>query len=161
MPLAPEFERHPGTDQFHGGVIASLIDVAGDFAGYGLGGGVPTINLRIDYLHRQAAIGSRLLRQSAAPAGRLAWSTYVVDGSDRLVAIGRGGHELGGRQPNHSSRQQLQRPRQRFLLENGTSGHLPNGCRSCSRSTSIGIEVQHAQEARGLPRLFGHQWFQL
>ncbi len=30
MPLKPEFERGAGTGQFHGGPIASLIDVVGD-----------------------------------------------------------------------------------------------------------------------------------
>ncbi len=51
MPLRPELERRAGTKQFHGGPIASFIDIVGDFAiGMALGGGVPTINLRIDYL---------------------------------------------------------------------------------------------------------------
>ena len=31
MPLKPEFERAPGTGQFHGGPIAALIDTAGCF----------------------------------------------------------------------------------------------------------------------------------
>src|SRR6188472_353650 len=69
MPLAPEFERQPGTRQFHGGAIASLIDVAGDFAlVLQVGGGVPTINLRIDYL--RPAIGSLLATATARRAGR-------------------------------------------------------------------------------------------
>src|SRR5580692_720393 len=47
----PEVERGNGTDQFHGGVIASLIDVAGDYALMAIFGyGVPTINFRVDYL---------------------------------------------------------------------------------------------------------------
>ncbi|MEM8766941.1 MAG: PaaI family thioesterase, partial [Pseudomonadota bacterium] len=29
MPLKPEFERAPGSGQFHGGPIAALIDTAG------------------------------------------------------------------------------------------------------------------------------------
>jgi acyl-coenzyme A thioesterase PaaI-like protein len=45
----PQVERASGTAQYHGGVIASLIDVAGDFALIAvLGHGVPTINLRVD-----------------------------------------------------------------------------------------------------------------
>ena len=83
MPLAPEFERHPGTGQFHGGVIASLIDVAGDFAlVILLGGGVPTINLRIDYL--RPAGGNRLKAiASVRRAGRTIGvvDIDVVDGS--------------------------------------------------------------------------------
>ncbi|MEQ9463424.1 MAG: hypothetical protein RJQ10_07165 [Haliea sp.] len=41
--------RAEGTGQHHGGVIASLIDIAGDFALiWQLGHGVPTINFRTD-----------------------------------------------------------------------------------------------------------------
>uniref|UniRef100_A0A1A9X0X7 Thioesterase domain-containing protein n=1 Tax=Glossina brevipalpis TaxID=37001 RepID=A0A1A9X0X7_9MUSC len=52
MPLRPEIERGAaGSQQFHGGALAALIDVAGDFAfGMLLGSGVPTVNLNIDYL---------------------------------------------------------------------------------------------------------------
>jgi uncharacterized protein (TIGR00369 family) len=51
MPLRPELERRVGTKQFHSGPIASFIDIVGAFAiGMMVGGGVPTINLRIDYL---------------------------------------------------------------------------------------------------------------
>ena len=32
MPMRPEFERRPGTGQFHGGPIAALIDTVGDYA---------------------------------------------------------------------------------------------------------------------------------
>ena len=92
MPIAPAFERHPGTGQFHGGVIASLIDVAGDFAlVILLGGGVPTINLRIDYLR---PAGGEIL--TAAASVRRAGRTIgvvdidVTDSEGRLVAIGRG-----------------------------------------------------------------------
>lgn len=96
VPLAPEFERHPGTGQFHGGVIASLIDVAGDFAlVILLGGGVPTINLRVDYL--RPAGGNRLRAcASVRRAGRTIGvvDIDVTDGSDRLVAIGRGCYSM-------------------------------------------------------------------
>ena len=32
MPMRPEFERRAGTGQYHGGAIAALIDIAGDYA---------------------------------------------------------------------------------------------------------------------------------
>jgi len=96
IPLAPEFERHPGTGQFHGGAIASLIDVAGDFAlVILLGGGVPTINLRVDYL--RPAGGNRLRAcASVRRAGRTIGvvDIDVTDDSDRLVAIGRGCYSM-------------------------------------------------------------------
>ena len=51
MPLRPEFERRAGTGQFHGGAIASLIDLAGDYAiVMKVGAGVPTVNFRTDLL---------------------------------------------------------------------------------------------------------------
>lgn len=95
MPLAPEFERYPGTQQFHGGAIASLIDVAGDFAlVLQVGGGVPTINLRVDYL--RPAIGRLLATARARRAGRTIGvvDIDVTDDSDRLVAIGRGCYSM-------------------------------------------------------------------
>ncbi|HYB10404.1 MAG TPA: PaaI family thioesterase [Alphaproteobacteria bacterium] len=96
LPLTPEFERHPGTGQFHGGVIASLIDVAGDFAlVILLGGGVPTINLRVDYL--RPAGGNKLKAcASVRRAGRTIGvvDVDVLDGSERLIAIGRGCYSM-------------------------------------------------------------------
>ena len=92
MPLQPGFERRPGTKQFHGGAIASLIDVCGDFAlGMMLGGGVPTINLRIDFL--KPAVGDAL---TATARVRRSGKTIAVvdidvkDESGGLVALGRG-----------------------------------------------------------------------
>jgi uncharacterized protein (TIGR00369 family) len=91
MPLAPEYERHPGTRQFHGGAIASLIDVAGDFAlVLLLGGGVPTINLRVDYL--RPAVGDLTACATARRAGKTIGvvDVDVSDANERLVAVGRG-----------------------------------------------------------------------
>jgi uncharacterized protein (TIGR00369 family) len=92
MPMRPEFERRPGTAQFHGGPIAAFIDVVGDFAvGMAVGGGVPTINLRIDYL--KPAVG-RLLTGMARVRrmGRTVAlvDVEVLDEQQALVAVGRG-----------------------------------------------------------------------
>ncbi len=96
MPFAPELERGPGSGQYHGGAIAALIDTAGDFAlGVVLGGPVPTINLRIDYL--RPATGDRL---TATATVRRAGRTIgvvdidVADPAGRLVAIGRGCYSM-------------------------------------------------------------------
>lgn len=92
MPLRPELERRAGTGQFHGGPLASFIDVVGDFAiGMLVGGGVPTINLRIDYL--RPAIGNLLTGTARVRrAGRTVAvvDIDVLDDQNRLVAIGRG-----------------------------------------------------------------------
>ncbi len=92
MPLKPEMERKAGTKQFHGGPIAFFIDTIGDFAiGMMLGGGVPTINIRIDYL--KPAVGDALVAE--ATVRRTGRTVTVVDidvynDKESLVAIGRG-----------------------------------------------------------------------
>jgi uncharacterized protein (TIGR00369 family) len=88
----PGVERAAGTGQYHGGVIASLIDIAGDFALIAtLGHGVPTINFRVDYL-RPAANTDLLARAQVRKAGRTIGvvDIEVTDTSGRLIAVGRG-----------------------------------------------------------------------
>lgn len=92
MPMRPELERRLGTAQFHGGPIAAFIDIVGDFAvGMAVGGGVPTINLRIDYV--KPAVG-RLLTGTARVrrTGRTVAlvDVDVHDEKQTLVAVGRG-----------------------------------------------------------------------
>lgn len=92
MPLRPEFERRSGSKQFHGGPIASFIDTVGDLAiGMLVGGGVPTINLRVDYL--RAATGDELhatgrVRRSGRSVAVV--DVDVMDPGGTLVAVGRG-----------------------------------------------------------------------
>jgi uncharacterized protein (TIGR00369 family) len=92
MPLQPNMERRAGTKQFHGGPIASFIDTVGDFAvGMMVGGGVPTINIRIDYL--KPAVGDFL--RAVARVRRAGRTVTIVDidvlnEQDSLVAVGRG-----------------------------------------------------------------------
>lgn len=88
----PEFRRSDAADGVHGGVVAALIDIAGHAAVVAaVGHGVPTINLRVDYL--RMATGDELLAR-ARPV-RVGRSIAVVDieitGFDgKLVAVGRG-----------------------------------------------------------------------
>lgn len=92
MPMRPELERRIGTAQFHGGPIAAFIDVVGDFAvGMAVGGGVPTINLRIDYL--KPAVGSLLTGTARVRRTGRTVALVDVDVHDErqsLVAVGRG-----------------------------------------------------------------------
>jgi uncharacterized protein (TIGR00369 family) len=88
----PNVERSAGTGQYHGGVIASLIDIAGDFALIAvLGYGVPTINFRVDYL-RPASNTDLLAQARVRRAGRTIGvvDIDVTDTSSRLIALGRG-----------------------------------------------------------------------
>jgi len=93
MPMRPELERGgPMTGQFHGGPVAALIDTAGDFAvAVAVGGGVPTMNFRVDYLRPSG--GAALT--AIATARRIGRTVAVVDvdvtdPQGRLTAVGRG-----------------------------------------------------------------------
>ena len=92
MPFLPHLERGEGSGQFHGGPIASLIDVAGDAAiAIYLDGWVPTISLRVDYL--RPATGAHLdahatVRRRGRTIGVV--DVDVLDEEGRLCAIGRG-----------------------------------------------------------------------
>ncbi len=91
MPLLPHLQRDAAVRQFHGGPIASLIDTAGDFAvALAVGGGVPTINFRVDYLRPSA--GDYLVAVATARrVGRTVGvaDVDVFDDQGRLTAIGR------------------------------------------------------------------------
>ena len=92
MPMRPEIERHAGTGQLHGGAIAALIDLAGDYAiGMKVGGGVPTVNLRTDFL-RPAMNSDLIATAQVRRAGRTiaVVDIDVHDDEKRLIAVGRG-----------------------------------------------------------------------
>ena len=92
MPLRPEFERRAGTCQFHGGAIASLIDLAGDYAiVMKVGAGVPTVNFRTDFL-RPAMNTDLIATAQVRRAGRTiaVVEIDVHDDEKRLIAVGRG-----------------------------------------------------------------------
>ena len=59
-----------------------------------VGGGVPTINLRVDYL--RPAIGRLIATATARRAGRMIGvvDIDVMDEEKRLVAIGRGSYTM-------------------------------------------------------------------
>jgi uncharacterized protein (TIGR00369 family) len=93
LPFRPEFARTPGADQIHGGVIAALADIAGDYAlAMSLGGGVPTIDLRVDYL--RPAAGDLVATAMVVKRGRTIGvvDVQIRDTGERLVAIGRGAY---------------------------------------------------------------------
>ena len=96
MPMRPELERGPGTGQYHGGPIASLIDVAGDFAlVIRTRGGLPTINFRVDYLRpatSTALTATAWVRRAGRTVGVV--DVDVHDDAGRLVAVGRGCYSM-------------------------------------------------------------------
>ncbi len=91
LPFRPEFSRSEESPQIHGGITSAFIDIAGDFALAALlGHGVPTINLRIDYL-RMAQATDLIASARVVKAGRTIGvvDIEVVDDQGRVVAIGR------------------------------------------------------------------------
>ncbi|MBB1090767.1 PaaI family thioesterase [Rhodopseudomonas palustris] len=90
-PMRPEFEREPGTKQWHGGPIASIIDTVGDYAlVMFVGRGLPTINFRVDYF--RPAIDTALI--TTGRVRRLGRTVGVADvdvhdEKGALIAIGR------------------------------------------------------------------------
>ena len=92
MPQSETTIRRAGTKQFHGGPLAAFIDIVGDFAiGMLVGGGVPTMNLRIDYLKPavgDAVIGTARVRRQGRTACVI--DIDIVNEEGALVAIGRG-----------------------------------------------------------------------
>ncbi|WP_423929777.1 PaaI family thioesterase [Candidatus Palauibacter sp.] len=90
MTMRPDLTRD-GTI-YHGGPVASLIDIAGDMAvAVRAGGGVPTISLRVDYL--RPCTGPRLLATARLRRYGRTISVSDVDVRDdqgRLCAVGRG-----------------------------------------------------------------------
>jgi uncharacterized protein (TIGR00369 family) len=92
LPLRHEFRRSDDMDGVHGGVVAALIDIAGHAAVVAaVGHGVPTINLRVDYL-RMATGDVLIARAKPVRVGRTIAliDIEVTDAADALVAVGRG-----------------------------------------------------------------------
>lgn len=87
-----ELARAPGEKSFHGGVIATLIDLAGHAAvAVKIGRMAPTIDLRIDYL-RPSSGEDLVARARLIKAGRTVGRVDVEinDTQGRLIALGRG-----------------------------------------------------------------------
>ena len=95
-PMRPEFEREPGTKQWHGGPIASIIDTVADYAlVMFIGRGLPTINFRVDFF--RPAIDTALI--STGRVRRLGRTVGVADvevhdEKGALIAIGRGSYAM-------------------------------------------------------------------
>lgn len=101
MPYREELLADPDGTYVHGGLLATLADVAGDFALVTrLGTGVPTVDLRVDYL--RPALPGRYLRGvgTVVRCGRqlgVADATVLDDG-DKELAVARGVYATGAAQ---------------------------------------------------------------
>lgn len=92
LPFREEFLRNDASDWLHGGVVSALVDIVGDYAIITeVGTGVPTIDLRVDYL-RPARRGDLVAVGRTVRVGRTVSvaDVEVRDVSGTLVAVGRG-----------------------------------------------------------------------
>jgi uncharacterized protein (TIGR00369 family) len=92
MPFSDNLRRQDGEDILHGGVMATLIDVAGVWAISALGGPPgPTVDMRVDFL-RAAYCVEHVARARVVRMGRnfAVTDVQVTDENGRLVAAGRG-----------------------------------------------------------------------
>ncbi len=88
----PEFARKPGDPMLHGGVLSAFADTVGDFAlAVMVGGAVPTIDLRIDYLRpatTERIVGVGIVRKKGRTLGVV--DVEIHDDDGRVVSIARG-----------------------------------------------------------------------
>jgi len=107
MAMSDHFERQPGTDQWHGGTISAIIDIAGCYCLTLLAGEpLPTINFRADYL--RPAVGTDLtaiarIRRAGRTVGVV--DVDVEDDNQRLVAVGRACFSIQKRPPAAKARE--------------------------------------------------------
>ncbi len=96
MTFSESLERQPGSNQWHGGGISAIIDIAGCYA-LALIPGVPlpTIDLRTDYLRpaiNTDLTASACVRKAGKSIGIV--DVDVHDDAQKLVAVGRGSYSM-------------------------------------------------------------------
>lgn len=92
IPWREEFVVNTAVGYAHGGILATIIDVAGDYAlAAKLGRPYPTVDMRVDY-HRAATEGDMFARAKVVKLGKLfsVAEASVYDAENRLLASGRG-----------------------------------------------------------------------
>jgi uncharacterized protein (TIGR00369 family) len=98
VPWREEIVVHPEREYTHGGILATIIDFAADYAIMAkTGAAVPTIDLRVDY-HRAAVKCDMIAKARVIKLGRV-YSTAeaeVYDPEGRMLASGRGVYLTNG-----------------------------------------------------------------
>lgn len=92
VPFKEGYKRTPQGEGHHGGLLASIVDIAGDFAlAIGMNRmGFPTIDLRVDYL-RMTTDGELDVVARMVKAGRTIGvaDVEITDAKGRLCVVGR------------------------------------------------------------------------
>jgi len=92
IPWREELVSSPEARSTHGGILATLIDAAGDYAvALQVGHPVPTMDMHVDY-HRVATPGSLRAEGQVVHLGKrfATAQARVLDMDGRLIASGRG-----------------------------------------------------------------------
>lgn len=92
MPYSDRLLASTSSPYIHGGAIATLIDVAGNFAIIAaIDRDVPTIDLRVDYLRPVRSGALRAVARVVKAGRRLGIADVeVFDEAGQMVAVGRG-----------------------------------------------------------------------
>lgn len=91
LPFRPEFRRAYDVDDYHGGILAALIDLTAHAAvAVQSGDMAPTIDLRVDYLRPVPGV-TLMAKGRVLRLGRsIARADVEVFAAEKLVAAGRG-----------------------------------------------------------------------
>ncbi len=90
LPARPELRRSPEDEAVHGGIVTALVDLAAHAALNAVTGvGMPTIDLRTDFLRPAVAPLTALARPRRIGRSIGFVDVEVADRSGRLVALGR------------------------------------------------------------------------
>jgi len=92
LPWRPELVVNTVRGYTHGGILATLVDIAADCAvAAKIGRGVPTVDMRVDY-HRVALQGELRAKARLLKLGRTFASSeaYIYNAAGELCASGRG-----------------------------------------------------------------------
>lgn len=103
--MCDEFERQPGTNQWHGGVLASLVDIAGCYALMLVAKGpMLTLNFSTDFLRltvSQNLVATATVRRIGRTVGFV--DVDVTDDAEATVVTGRACYAI---RPNQEKNKQ-------------------------------------------------------
>lgn len=91
LPFRPEFRRARDVEDYHGGILAALIDLTAHAAiAVRTGDMAPTIDLRIDYLRPTPGVALQAEGHVLRLGRSIARADVLVAAEGRTVAVGRG-----------------------------------------------------------------------
>ena len=99
--MCDEFERQPGTGQWHGGVLASLVDIAGCYALMLVAGGpLLTLNFSTDFLRlgvSEHLYATATVRRIGRTVGFV--DVEICDDADATIVTGRACYAIRSDKP--------------------------------------------------------------